>query len=144
MNSGRIWSLISLTENRYLGLVSTFTPIRVRLFPGISRKWSWTLATSTYPILGDSVLIPSISTTMPPKVLIAGLLRSIHIFGSDQLIERSPPSSNEFTRQAFAIEVRANERLCDHRRHEVLSRAINEGIIWELVNAFAIWSRGLN
>lgn len=69
--------------------------------------------------------------TVPPKALFAGSVSSIRIFGSDQLVERSPPSSNEFARQAFAIEVRANERLCDHRRHVVISRAINEGITLE-------------
>lgn len=73
----------------------------------------------------------SISENVLPQVVAVGSVSSIHTFGSDHVIKRSPPSSNEFARQAFDIEVRAYERLGDHRRIAVLSRVSNDGIVLE-------------
>jgi serine/threonine protein kinase len=65
------------------------------------------------------------------QVVAVGTVSSIHTFGSDYVIKRSPPPSNEFARQAFDIEVRAYKRLGDHPRIAVLSRVINDGIVLE-------------
>lgn len=72
-----------------------------------------------------------ISEIVPTEVVAVGSVSSIHAFDSNHVIKRCPPSSNEFARQAFDIEVRAYERLGDHRRIAVLSRTTNEGLVLE-------------
>jgi serine/threonine protein kinase len=71
----------------------------------------------------------SISETVPPQVVAVGSVSSIHTFGNYHVIKR--PTSDEFARQAFDIEVRAYERLGDHHRIAVLSSVTNEGIVLE-------------
>ncbi|EEA22456.1 hypothetical protein TMatcc_001308 [Talaromyces marneffei ATCC 18224] len=71
----------------------------------------------------------SISEIVPPQFVAAGSFSSIHTFGSDHVIKR--PSSDEFARQAFDIEVSAYKRLGNHCRIAVLSRVTNEGIVLE-------------
>ncbi|PYI27477.1 putative serine-threonine protein kinase [Aspergillus indologenus CBS 114.80] len=72
--------------------------------------------------------VPSI---VPSQIVAVGSVSSIHTFGSDHVLKRSPPSLNEFARQAFDIEVRAYKRLGNHRRIAVLSDVTSEGIVLE-------------
>ncbi|KAI3058789.1 hypothetical protein CBS147353_10651 [Aspergillus niger] len=71
------------------------------------------------------------SEIAPSQIVAVGSVSSIHAFDSNHVIKRSPPSSNEFARQAFDIEVRAYERLGNHRRIAVLSDVTSEGIVLE-------------
>ncbi|PYI01343.1 putative serine-threonine protein kinase [Aspergillus sclerotiicarbonarius CBS 121057] len=73
----------------------------------------------------------SMSEIVPPQVVAVGSVSSIHTFGSDHVIKRCPPASNEFARQAFDIEVRAYERLGNHGRIAVVSNVTSEGIVLE-------------
>ncbi|OJJ65838.1 hypothetical protein ASPBRDRAFT_60243 [Aspergillus brasiliensis CBS 101740] len=69
------------------------------------------------------------SEIVPSQFVAVGSVSSIHIFDSNHVIKRSPPSSDKFARRAFDIEVRAYERLGNHRRIAVLSDVTSEGII---------------
>ncbi|PYH50343.1 uncharacterized protein BO96DRAFT_470839 [Aspergillus niger CBS 101883] len=69
------------------------------------------------------------SEIVPSQIVAVGSVSSIHIFDSNHVIKRSPPSSDKFARRAFDIKVRAYERLGNYRRIAVLSDVTSEGII---------------